>query len=110
MTLHILPGALAELSEAADWYDAQRTGIGDDLLAAVDRALDAIESTPTRWPVWKLEPRARRFIVDGFPFIVVYFADDKRVTVAAIAHTSRDPASVLSRLKPPRRKRRDVPR
>ena len=32
----------AELTAAADWYEHEREGLGDDLLAEADRVLTAI--------------------------------------------------------------------
>jgi hypothetical protein len=40
----------AELAAAADWYEQERQGLGDDLLAEADRVLSAIAESPTTWP------------------------------------------------------------
>ena len=36
-----------ELAEAAAWYEAQRGGLGDELVAAVEGVLARIETRPT---------------------------------------------------------------
>jgi hypothetical protein len=43
LVLH--PEAQAEILEAADWYDLQDVGLGDEFLAEVDAAIDESRST-----------------------------------------------------------------
>ena len=40
------PDAGAEITEAAQYYEVRRSGLGADLLAEVERALDQILTNP----------------------------------------------------------------
>jgi hypothetical protein len=42
--------AQADLRDACDWYDAQREGLGNELLLAVADAMLALETAPERHP------------------------------------------------------------
>jgi hypothetical protein len=46
MNFRFLPEAKAEFDASADWYDAQRTGLGIDFVARVKDALDRIAANP----------------------------------------------------------------
>ena len=40
------PGALADAEGAADWYDEQEAGLGDQFLAALDETLELLQTFP----------------------------------------------------------------
>jgi plasmid stabilization system protein ParE len=42
--------AAADVEEAYDWYEAQREGLGDEFLAAVQAALESILNHPEAAP------------------------------------------------------------
>jgi len=46
----ILRSANAEMNHAADEYDEARSGLGDEFLAVVERALEVVMAAPHRWP------------------------------------------------------------
>ena len=47
---NLLPAAEKELTEAIDWYEARRPGLGVEFLGTVDLALHAIAATVNpRW-------------------------------------------------------------
>ena len=97
-------GATAELEEAEDWYEAQRAGLGDDLAAEVESALEAIGEAPMVWPRWPGSPPVpfvRRFLLSRFPFALAYIAEPHRVVVLAVAHTKREPGYWFHRRKHP---------
>ncbi len=94
--------ATIELEQAEDWYEGERAGLGEELSAEVDRALQIIGESPTNWPRWPNSPPApvlRRFVLSRFPFALAYMVEPKRVIVLAIAHTRRRPGYWLHRLK-----------
>jgi plasmid stabilization system protein ParE len=93
-------GAVADLTAAGDWYEAQLSGLGLDLADEVQRALDVIAASPTTWPLWPGVPEStgvRRFLLTGFPFAVAYLIEADRVVVLAVAHLRRRPAYWLRR-------------
>jgi len=95
------PDAEKELDQAARWYEGRDAGLGEDLLAEVDRRLGGIAEAPHTWPRWQgtreLDPLIRRVLLRRFPFAIAYQAFDDRVWVLAIAHTSREPFYWASR-------------
>lgn len=97
--IHILDEAAEELQSAADWYDDERRGLGDELLAEASRALASIEDTPMAWPLAPGSKSARRFVFKRFPYVAYYLIRDNCIWVVAFAHTSREPRYWVHRLK-----------
>lgn len=97
--IHILDDAAEELMSAAKWYDAEREGLGDELLIEAHHALMAIEEMPRAWPLAPGSRGARRFVCKRFPYIVYYLVRDDAIWVVAFAHTSRQPGYWHHRVK-----------
>jgi len=97
--IHILDEAAEELMSAAKWYDAERDGLGDELLGEMNRALIAIEESPQTWPLVPASRGARRFVCKRFPYVVYYLLRDNAVWIVAFAHTSRHPGYWHHRVK-----------
>lgn len=98
------PEAEDELSDALDWYDAERPGLGDDFLDAVLSALE--EGVPLTIPgvgPTKGMP-LRRYLVTRFPYVVIV-VDDEEPRIVAIAHQSRKPGYWLHRVAPSPKRR-----
>ncbi len=87
------PDALAEIERGRDWYDAQRVGLGSDLVAAVERALDAIDEAPHSFPRTRETRLARRAAVPPFPYWIVFSiqASDNHILIVALTHMRRRP-------------------
>jgi plasmid stabilization system protein ParE len=68
------------------------SGLGNKLIDVVERATERIVEAPERYAVLRSEPRARRLVVEDFPFSVVYaLVDDDTIFVVAVAHQRRRP-------------------
>jgi hypothetical protein len=93
--------AEVELTAAAAWYDDQCPGLGDELLAEIDVACEALRADPTAWPKWPdaplCEPPIRRFLLARFPFALAYQVLAECLVILAVAHTSRAPMYWASR-------------
>lgn len=88
--------AAAELIESTRFYDARRTGLGDEFLSAVDSVLDLIRSHPElgrRGLMGTLSLRTKRF-----PFRIVYELQPDRLWIVAVAHLSRRPGYWVRRM------------
>ncbi len=94
--LSIRPEAEAELAEAFDWYERRVPGLGADLLAAVDMAVDAILNNPLQYPV--VYRSVRRVLTRRFPYQVLFLVEGDVVTVIAVFHGARDPKHWQDRL------------
>ena len=42
----LLPEAIAEILQAAEWYEDRRLGLGEEFLSAVEQAMDAVAAAP----------------------------------------------------------------
>lgn len=108
MSRSIHPEALAELRDAADWYEDQREGLGDEFLDAVMAALDR------GFPLAELESEdleggalLRRYLLKRFPYkVVLYESPDGELQVVAVSHQKRRPLYWAKRLPEGHRRRR----
>jgi plasmid stabilization system protein ParE len=93
--------ALAELRDAAGWYETQRPGLGDEFVAEVARTLTRIEANAAGFPKWPSVTAAgvtiRRVVVERFPYAVAFEARGGDAFVLAIAHVRRRPLYWLRR-------------
>jgi plasmid stabilization system protein ParE len=92
--------ASEELAQAAQWYNQQRRGLGEEFLAAIDDAIARIEDNPRIGsPVPGVaDTDIRRVFTRRFPFHVVYIELPDRAQVLAIAHDRRRPAYWVGRI------------
>jgi plasmid stabilization system protein ParE len=94
--LIIRPEAEAELADAFDWYERRVPGLGADLLAAVNAAVDSILSNPLLHAV--VYGSVRRTLTRRFPYQVLFFVEADVVVVIAIFHGARDPKCWRARI------------
>lgn len=94
-TLILRPAAAADVEEAYDWYEAQRSGLGEEFLAEVQRSLNLIIESPYRFPV--VHRQTRRCLLQRFPYQMLYRIVDDRIAVVACMHGKRDPSRWQSR-------------
>lgn len=84
------PQAVAEFEDAADYYEAQRTGFGEVFRLEVAEALAQIGSTPTVFSPYKGGPIRRR-LIKRFGYAVYFLERDDAVHVIAISNQGRKP-------------------
>ncbi|MBI1832656.1 MAG: type II toxin-antitoxin system RelE/ParE family toxin [Planctomycetes bacterium] len=84
------PAADAEFCESAEWYEAQRPGLGIQFIDHVQQALDKIAEDPLRNPAVLRD--IREAVVGKFPFAIYYRVKPDRIVILAVFHCSRDPA------------------
>lgn len=85
------PEAEADLAAAVAYYEEKRPGLGRELMAAVERALAAIEESPGGLPSFQHGRAERRYKLARFPILIVFSEQAQAVTVVAVAHTKRRP-------------------
>jgi plasmid stabilization system protein ParE len=90
------PDVQGEIDQAYRWYNQQRAGLGDDLLAAVEEVLDRIRQLPEMHQAIYRE--VRRALPRRFPYGVHYRVHKDRVEVIAVQHSRRDPKEWQSRV------------
>ena len=83
------PDVYEELEEARSWYEEHATGLGNEFLDEIERAVSAIQRAPDAWPLFS--NGVRRFLVHRFPFAILYRYDNSKIQVIAVAHQRRKP-------------------
>jgi toxin ParE1/3/4 len=96
----ILLAASAEMADAAAWYDARVSGLGERFLGEAEAAFARIDETPFEGPPWRhrrLPDGVRRMFLRSFPYSAVYIVEPRPVVVA-VAHARRRPGYWVKRL------------
>ncbi|MCX7004253.1 MAG: type II toxin-antitoxin system RelE/ParE family toxin [bacterium] len=96
MKLRFLSCAEQEFAEAVDHYNGQSPGLGYKFAAEVKSTLDRIVLFPDAWPL--CSRRARRCIMNRFPYAVLYQMREEGILVLAVLHIKRKPTHWQSRL------------
>ncbi len=93
-----LDPAEVEMLEAAEHYDRQNLGVGDEFLDEVQRTVDRIVENPRLAPI--VREGIRRRITHKFPFGILYRVDPDEIVIIAVMHLRRRPECWLSRALP----------
>lgn len=83
------PEAAIELEAAVEWYGTRSLRVGDEFVSELDQAIDKILQSPTRWQ--RVFGPWRRYLLDRFPFLIVYRETSPGIEIVAIAHGRRRP-------------------
>jgi toxin ParE1/3/4 len=94
--LELHPAALAELKSAVAWYSERNQSATLNFVSELERAIDLVIASPGRWPMG--ERGTRKFVLQRFPFAIVYREKETVVQVLAIAHGHRRPGYWKGRL------------
>ena len=89
----IRAAAEADLREAQEWYEGERSGLGDEFLIAVADGLTRLEQSPEAFPPYYRE--FRRVLTQRFPYKLFYRIEGEAVVVFRILHAARDHARQL---------------
>ena len=81
--------AFEEFLDAISWY--KERGQASRYRTKVQNAINAIRENPFAWQAEETDNRFRRYIVDTFPYKIVYAVhqEEKHIYIIAIASTSR---------------------
>src|SRR5690349_6736844 len=81
--------AQADITQAHTWYGGVRDRNGNTFVDAMNHAFAVISENPDAFQV--VHRNARRYVVDRFPYVVIYFVTATAVGILAVAHGSRHP-------------------
>lgn len=89
MRLAYHPQAAEELIEASGFYEGRVSGLGSRFLDAVEDSLAKLRGKPDLAPA---DDRGRRkYLIHGFPYVIIYRFESDSLYVLAVAHTGRKP-------------------
>ncbi|MBM4277995.1 MAG: type II toxin-antitoxin system RelE/ParE family toxin [Deltaproteobacteria bacterium] len=87
--IDVHPEAVAEARAAAQWYRERSALAADAFLAELDRAVERITENPEMYP--RYVRGTRRYLLQRFPFYLVYREVSGKLELVAIAHGRRKP-------------------
>jgi toxin ParE1/3/4 len=87
--LEIRQDALADIEEAAEWYDPQQSGLGADFANTVLAAIERLPQSPLIYQIRERRRAVRWFLPPRFPHRIVYRVDGDLITVFAVIHPAR---------------------
>jgi toxin ParE1/3/4 len=85
--------AQKDLREVRDWYENQRSGLGDEFIVAAADALSRLETDPQRFPFYYRG--FRRVLTERFPYRMFFRIEKDLVIVFRVLHVARDHARQL---------------
>jgi plasmid stabilization system protein ParE len=91
------PEAAQDISEAYDWYEERRSGLGEEFLSRLDACLQSVLRNPEMYPV--VHESYRRGLLRQFPYGVFYEYEENNATIWAVFHTARNPEKWRQRLR-----------
>ena len=91
------PAATAELDEALVWYAQRNPHAAQALWREGEHARALIIDFPLAAPA--ISPHARRLVLHGFPYNIIYCLAGEEISVVAYAHHKRRPGYWRSRLR-----------
>ena len=86
-----------DINDAYQWYKANEEGLGEECLENITESLKKIKESPKIYPIVH-NKSVRRAFINKFPYGVFYLEHEDSITVVAVMHTRRNPASWQQRL------------
>ncbi len=83
------PDAELEFLSAVEYYEECQKGLGRKFISEIQFAVDKITEAPFRYRV--IRSPFRRYLVQKFPYGIMYTIEPDHIRVIAIAHTRRKP-------------------
>jgi hypothetical protein len=90
-TLLISAEAQQEETDAYNYYEGIRPGLGDDLLIVLEKSYNKIRENPFYFSYVGTSTLLRDVKIERFPFVIVYFVMEKRIFVLSVRNTYRRP-------------------
>ena len=90
--------AAEEMQTTAAYYAARAPGLGEAFLDEIEQGLRRIQEFPRLWPVY--EGAYRRYLLQRFPYGLIYRIDPEEILILAVAHLHRHPGYGVRRSRP----------
>lgn len=94
-TIEIRDKAIEETDLSKEYYNEQRSGIGDEFIKETFSTIKYIQQFPLHFHIFNKKYRQAK--IDRFPFLVVYEFEEEEnnIVVISVFHTSRNPKKKL---------------
>ncbi len=89
MKIRFLTPAKVEYLEAVNFYNLEKSGLGYEFAAEVDKTLSRMKQFPHGWQ--KISKNIRRCRLSRFPYSVFYSVHKDEIIVVAVSHSRREP-------------------
>ncbi|RAI84418.1 type II toxin-antitoxin system RelE/ParE family toxin [Algoriphagus yeomjeoni] len=86
-----------DIYESYLWYEKQSQGLGEDFLESIEAAERAIIQNPETYPIC-YKKIVRSFVVNRFPYLVLYILENKDINVMAVFNTNQHPRQWKKRI------------
>jgi toxin ParE1/3/4 len=88
-SLEIRPDALADIDEAAAWYEEREPGLGLEFVRTIRQAVGNLPSNPLSHRIRYRRRNVRWVLPARFPYRIVYRVQGELITIIAVLHTAR---------------------
>lgn len=96
LPIYFHPVADEELQTSVLYYERQVEGLGSEFVDAVEHAIGIIQEYPEVGI--KFSSHTRRYLVERFPFGIIYSIETNRIFIIAIMHLHRKPGYWTNRM------------
>jgi len=97
LPIELHPEAIAEARGAREWYAERSPLTAGAFMAELDLSIGQISGSPDRWATYL--HGTRRYLLNRFPYFVVYRVAGDKLQVVALAHGKRRPGYWRHRMK-----------
>ena len=94
--LRFRPEVVADLDDAASWYDKRSAGLGAEFLTECKAALDRIAENPASVAADAIGIRSGR--IRRFPYLIHFRVEQSTIVVFAVMFGGRDPSAWSDRV------------
>ena len=91
------PDARTEFLASVKYYEDCQHGLGNRFRLAIESATEKIQESPFRYRV--LHAPFRRYLLQQFPFSLIYSIEPDHIRIIAVAHMKGKPGYWLERSK-----------
>ena len=91
------PDVTDDIKGSYTWYEEKVKGLGDKFLNELEDGYLSIQRFPDTWA--NFQYGFKRYILNKFPFSILYKVSSKQILIIAIMHNSRNPNYWKERLK-----------
>ncbi len=88
-SVYVCSAAESDFTASLTWYANRDTDLARQFDSEFDAAIKRIAESPDTFPA--IDERHRYMQMRRFPFVIIFREDLVKVTIIAVAHTSRSP-------------------